>query len=86
MSFGTMTFVPTSTPQLPLIIGQQLYFAVCDWSGWGLGGSSNIIWDIRSRAGLWQLPERLYLSVATRFVGGAAGFGLPKLRKAHPIL
>ena len=44
------------------------------------------IGDFRAGAGLWQLPECVYLSPAAGFVGDSSRFGLPQVRAANPLL
>ena len=44
-----------------------------------LSGPILRIGDFLPRAGLWQLPERVYLSPALGVVGGNSAFGVPAL-------
>jgi hypothetical protein len=52
----------------------------------GHGGSCFGICDLRAGAGIRQLPECVYLPLATWFVRSASWFGLLQLRTAHPFL
>jgi len=51
-----------------------------------LSGPSFCIVDFYPGAGLWQLSERVYLSLALRFVGGEAALGLSPLQKSDCLL
>jgi len=44
------------------------------------------IGDFSLRAGLRQLPERVYLPLALGLVGGRAALGLPQVQAAHRLL
>ena len=51
-----------------------------------LSGPSLRIGDWLSRAGLWQLSERVYLPAAVGFVGGDSAFQMPGLQAADRLL
>src|SRR5208282_1199190 len=51
-----------------------------------LSGSVSCIFDVSVRAGLWQLPERVYLSHALGLVGGHTPFGVPLLQTSDSFL
>lgn len=49
-------------------------------------GSRIRIIDFCPGAGVWQLPERVYLSLALGVIGDLAAFGLSPLQAANRVL
>ena len=50
------------------------------------GGPCIRIGDFRAGAGIRQLPECVYLSLAEGFVGDSSRLGVPQVRPANPLL
>ena len=79
-TFGTWVQSVTS----PYNRSKPADFELCFHKGYG--GSCFGISELRAGAGVWQLPECVYLSLAARFVCGASALSLPQMPKTYSFL
>jgi hypothetical protein len=81
-----MTYVPKGSVAQPHIIRPNRFYSAFGRQDLETVGDTDLSNNLRVRADIRQLSERVYLPYAAGPIGCAAGFRLPSLREGNSVL
>jgi len=81
-----VTYVPNVSLSQPHIIRPNRFYSALGQRDLETVGDIHFSDSFRVRADFRQLPERMYLPDAARFIRGAPGLRVPALRESRSLL